>query len=150
MKTAGFTLLETIIYVALFSVLMSGSIITVYQLLESTEINQTALLVQAEALFVNQKLSWAFSGATEVTVISSSTLRITRPDSGLDNPLYFTVWNGAWYVSRDNTDGRDRLTSPEYPVSSVEFYVSPEVEPRVHILYVLEHIPFTYETILQL
>ena len=148
MKASGFTLLETIIYLALFSVLMSGALLAVYQLLESTAINQTALSVQAEALFVNQKFSWALSGATEVLVVSSTTLRIVRPDIGSDSPIDFVAQNGAWYIARGTIGGRDVLTSPQYQVSQVELSVIVGAHQRVRILYWVQGTPFAYETML--
>ena len=96
----GFTLLETIIYLALFSVLMSGALVAVYSLLQSSTQNLAAISIQEEGMFINRKLSWALGGATIVTIPDSHTLIITRPDLGIQSPLTITEHGGTFTIAR--------------------------------------------------
>ena len=55
----GFTLIETIIYIALFSLIMSGTMLTTYQLIsEAGHISSQNIVVQ-EGDFVVRKIHWA-------------------------------------------------------------------------------------------
>ena len=61
MKNRGFTLIETIVYVALFGVLMAGILPAVYSVLQGgAQINRRAT-VQDEENFVFRKIGWALS-----------------------------------------------------------------------------------------
>lgn len=57
-KKFGFSLIEVVIYIALFSILFSTVIVGVYQLMSSASKLGTASDQQTEALFIIQKLSW--------------------------------------------------------------------------------------------
>ena len=76
MKNRGFTLLEVIIYIGLFSVLMSGSVVATYQLLEGGQRNQDAVAIQQEGTFLNRKINWELSQATAVSVSGGNEITI--------------------------------------------------------------------------
>lgn len=101
MKNSGFTLLETIIYLALFSVLMSGATVTVYQLLSSIDKDERTLKVLTESNFINQKLDWALSGKSEIEIIDSDTFKITRVDDPSISPVIFYFYDTQLYLSRN-------------------------------------------------
>ncbi len=101
MKNSGFTLLETIIYLALFSVLMSGAVMAVYQLLSSIDKDERTLKVLTESNFINQKLDWALSGKSVIEIIDTNTLKITRLDDPLISPLTFNFYDAQLYLSRN-------------------------------------------------
>ena len=63
---SGFTLIEVIIYLALFSILIGGALVSAYSLIESNERNQTKAIVQNEGAFVLAKIDWALSGIQSV------------------------------------------------------------------------------------
>lgn len=64
----GFTLIEVIIYIALFSLLMTGGIMAGYQIIETSDRAQARSVAIEETLFVLRKIEWALRGATAVTV----------------------------------------------------------------------------------
>lgn len=58
----GFTLIETIIYIALFSFLITGGIIACYQIISSNDSLNQKTRTEEEGNFVSRKMAWAFSG----------------------------------------------------------------------------------------
>src|SRR6185369_4359810 len=66
MKKRGFTLIETIVYLALFSILMFGIISSVYVLFENGDRNETKAMLQEEKAYLVGKINWAMSGAQTV------------------------------------------------------------------------------------
>lgn len=70
-SSAGFTLIEIIIYLALFSIIMSGSVVTVYQIIQNSNSLQTKVILEEEGNFILAKLNWALTGAQANTNIES-------------------------------------------------------------------------------
>ena len=65
-KNPGFTLLETVLYLALFAIVMGGSLAVAYQLsVSSGQIKQKIVVVQ-EGNFILQKIDWALSGVCAI------------------------------------------------------------------------------------
>ncbi len=58
----GFTLLEVIIYIALFTLLMGSAFVTAYQLIEGSNQISVKTVVQEEGNFVMRKIDWALTG----------------------------------------------------------------------------------------
>lgn len=63
----GFTLIETIIYLALFSILMAGILSSVYILFESSDRNQSKATLQEEKEYLLGKINWALNGAQTIS-----------------------------------------------------------------------------------
>jgi prepilin-type N-terminal cleavage/methylation domain-containing protein len=83
--TAGFTLIEVIIYIALFSVLLGTAFITAYELLESSDTLSAKNTTGEEGNFVMRKLNWALSGVSEISVPSTGTLTVIKYDGNIIN-----------------------------------------------------------------
>src|ERR1041384_4705327 len=83
-KHKGFTLIEVIIYIALFSLLMGTAFVTAYQLIDGTQKLNVKTTTQEEGNFVMRKLDWALSGISGITTPTvgniSNTLTLTRYD----------------------------------------------------------------------
>ena len=60
---AGLTLIETIIYLALFTIIIGGSLIAVYQILQASTQSQEYALIEEEGNFLMGKLVWAIDTA---------------------------------------------------------------------------------------
>ncbi len=151
MKTRGFTLLEVIIYLTLFSLLMTGILQTVFVVLETTATYQKKIAVIAESTFLNRKFTWVLAGATEVNVVSSTTVVITRPDLGSDSPLTLTADGGGWLLKRGSAEA-DSLTSVELVISEVDITMvtgASGERPSLLILYLVDKTPFLFQTVLQ-
>jgi prepilin-type N-terminal cleavage/methylation domain-containing protein len=79
MKNKGFTLIEMVIYMALFSIIMGGLIVTVFQLVQSSEKLTSKDIVQGEINFVLKKLDWTLIGASSISVSADKkTLTVTN------------------------------------------------------------------------
>ncbi len=70
-KQRGNTLIEALIYLALFSILMGGAVVVAYNLIESAGRNQTKLMVQEEGDFLTAKIEWALTGIRAINLPSS-------------------------------------------------------------------------------
>lgn len=79
-KNQGFTLIESIIYIALFGLIVGGTLTTVFQLLQGSASLNDKVSTQDEASFVLRKINWALSSAVSVSVPSLSELRVIRND----------------------------------------------------------------------
>ncbi len=62
----GFTLIETLIYIALFGLLLSAGFSTVYYLIQGADKNSSKGIIQNEGNFVSKKFDWIFSSMTSV------------------------------------------------------------------------------------
>ena len=71
---SGFTLIETLVYLALFTIIIGGTMVTVYQVIEASGAQQAKTILQEEGNFILAKLNWALTGAIDDTEIASPTL----------------------------------------------------------------------------
>lgn len=140
MKILGFTLLETIIYCALFSVLMTGALVTTYTLMSSSAHIDLRTTSIAEATFINQKFAWAVSGSEDIIKVDDSTLHIIRPDLGLESPLIFYFYDEKLYLGRN--------TSTPQVISGESSKISNEIldvnDDEIKITYTINKIPFIF------
>jgi prepilin-type N-terminal cleavage/methylation domain-containing protein len=84
---SGFTLIETIVYLALFAILMTGVLSASFNLFESSGHNASRALLAEEGSFVIAKVHGVLSGATLVTQpstgSSSSVLSVHKAEGGM-------------------------------------------------------------------
>ena len=78
---AGFTLLETIIYIALLAILIGGGMIGVFNILEGSGRTRQAMYREQEAYFIFRKIDAVISEATDITFPSLDTL-VAQTDDG--------------------------------------------------------------------
>ena len=64
----GFTIIETLIYLALFTILIGGVMISAYFIVQASSDSQQNTVIQEEANFLSSKIRWALNGATTVDV----------------------------------------------------------------------------------
>lgn len=65
-QDCGFTLIEVVIYLALFAMLFGGAVLAAYNVIEGSGRNQTRAQLQEEGQFLLAKISWVVSGAQVV------------------------------------------------------------------------------------
>ena len=99
-KKDGFTLLETLIYIALFSIIVASVVPAVYVLLDSNARVNEQTIADKEANFIIRKINWALSSdPVIVTPLPSDTgdiLAVTKADlPPAENPLIFTYDNSS-------------------------------------------------------
>ena len=90
----GLTLIETIIYTALVFIIISGSLIAVFQVLESNNALYNKIITEQEANFLLRKFSWALSGVSAVNLpavgATGSVLSVNKINFS-ENPLIFDL-----------------------------------------------------------
>lgn len=76
----GFTLIETVVYLGLLAIMLSGVIVTAYHVFESADRNQTISMIQLEGDFIASKIDWALSGTEAINspIDTSSQLSVNR------------------------------------------------------------------------
>ncbi len=65
-KDSGFFLIEIIVYIALFSILMTGLFIASQSILQNSNLNTGKIIAQDEINFVMQKINWTLSGTSSI------------------------------------------------------------------------------------
>ncbi|MBI5004050.1 prepilin-type N-terminal cleavage/methylation domain-containing protein [Candidatus Kaiserbacteria bacterium] len=108
---AGFTLIETLVYIGLFTLIIGGLVSAAYVLLESVDRNQTKAMLQEEEKFILAKIAWALDGASGVD-LSKHTLAITRYDS---THLTVSTTGSDVYINAD------RLNNTNVTVGDLSF-----------------------------
>lgn len=126
-KQKGFTLIETLIYLALFAILMSGIGVTVYAVIEGAGRGQTKIMVQEEGGFLLGKINWALAGASSATA-TPSTLTISRYNYPL-NPLVFGL-NGTTMTLKEGSGTTTPLNSDDVKVTNLLFTNIPALNGR--------------------
>lgn len=76
----GFTLLEVIIYLALFALLMSGFLAASFSLIESSGKDTTHSMVEAEGDYLLAKINWALASGTPIdpTALVSGNIQLSN------------------------------------------------------------------------
>ena len=86
----GFTLIETIIYTALISIIIAGALVAVYQVLESSSALYNKIITEQESNFLLRKFAWALSGVSAINLpaagATSSVLSLNKINFS-ENPI---------------------------------------------------------------
>jgi type II secretory pathway component PulJ len=87
----AFTLLEVIIYLALFSMIMGGAAVSVFYIFDAADRAHTESVLENESDFILGKIDWMLSSAESITTpianSSGSTLTIVSLEPTLDDPV---------------------------------------------------------------
>jgi prepilin-type N-terminal cleavage/methylation domain-containing protein len=75
-NSAGFTLIEMLVYLALFALIMTGAFVSAYQLIEHSARTQAQVERSEELGFLIRKITWALGSAVSVGVSGDDTLTI--------------------------------------------------------------------------
>ncbi|MDO8537148.1 MAG: type II secretion system protein [bacterium] len=90
----GFTLIETVIYIGLFSIITSFVLVVFYQIIGGQNQQRNRVEVDSEANFMMQKMMWGIMGATAINQpalnATSATLSVTKYNYA-QNPIVFDI-----------------------------------------------------------
>ena len=99
----GFTLIEVLVYIFLFSILVTGGIYGAYELIYSSRGTENKILVQAEADFLLRKIDWSLNGLTSFSVPNVHELVVGSSDFTLSNGAI--MLNGAYRMTEQDANG---------------------------------------------
>lgn len=124
----GFSLIETVIYMALVALVIGALLVSTYSMVDGSVRLQNKAVVSQEGLFLVRKLDWALSGATAVSVPNPITLRVTRADLPAgESPLEFTLTDTTLTLAR-GTGAPEALQSASVAVEDLTFTYAPELK----------------------
>lgn len=106
----GFTLVELLLYLALFGVLLSNLVGIGFMLRGQEQKSQSVLTIETEANFVRDKIAWLLNNAYVVAPTSGSTgeTLIVRSPDDIDTTL---IINNGQLVLQTSTDTPVPLTT---------------------------------------
>ena len=83
---AGFTLIETLVYLALYATIVLGMLSAVYSMIESSAHNETTAMVEEEGDFLISKINTVLSGAISIQspINSGDMLSVIESDGSND------------------------------------------------------------------
>lgn len=126
---SGFTFIETLIYLGLFSIIIGGALVTTYSIISSTSRTEKNIIIQEEANFLLRKIDWALSGVTSIPEPSlgnsGETLCVFKINF-VNNPVKFSVSDGKMYIqsgggSCSGVGPAFQLNSDNVRVAGVDF-----------------------------
>lgn len=123
----GFTLFETLVYIALFSFIMSGIILSAYQIFESSARVKTLADREVELNFVLRKLEWLLNSVTNVSVLDDGgTLQVLHNNGEI---FSFTTAENVVTLKKDGKTYN--LSGPRLNVSNLNFDFSTTTYPNI-------------------
>ncbi len=93
----GFTLIETLIYIAFFALLVGSLLGVTFQTIASADQVQKKIVIQQEGNFILKKIGWAMGSASDISVPDPQHLTVTRYAS----PVSITFANIGSNVQMD-------------------------------------------------
>jgi len=109
-KSGAFTLVETLIYAALVSIIIGMTIVITFQVVSGNVKLSEKIFLEEEASFLLRKLEWAIGGASAINspvsgASSNSSLSIDKFEvPAAENPIVFTVSDGDMTIKRGIAD----------------------------------------------
>ncbi len=119
-KQQGFTLLETVVYLGLFAIVIGGGMIATYEIIQSSGKVSNQAMVSEEANFLLSKINWGLSGATAISIPSSTTLVATKIINSISTNLTFTL-SGSNLTLQRGANTAQILNSSNVTVSNLNF-----------------------------
>lgn len=118
-KKSGFTLIETMIYIALFALIMTGTIVSIYGILGTSARNQLKAMVQEEGSFLVGKVDWSLNGAKNIEIKDNGfSLIITKFDDSITK-LHISQTNGNMTITEDSIESDLNNSNVKITCSSI-------------------------------
>lgn len=120
-KQSGFTLIETLLYVVLFSFIMVGTLISIYGIMGSSARNKTKAMIEEEGSFIIGKIDWALTGAKNLEVNNSGKkLSIIKSGITEENQITISYSDGIISIQKGShaskilNNANIKISCPEY------------------------------------
>ena len=117
----GFTLIESIVYIALLGFLMSSVLLAVFSISQNSDLFTTKMTATDEGTFVTGKINWALNDLSSITTPSSgygNALSITRGDG---TQIDVRLVGGAVQMREGVSGSYVALTSSNSTVTTLGF-----------------------------
>ena len=125
----GFTLIETLVYLALFALIMGGAVVAAYNMFESSGRSHTRAMIQEEGDFITAKIDWSLSGIQSISTpptpgagvscAISPTLSVSKWDTSVGTIIVDLV-GGNMRLSRGGNPAQG-LNNTNITVSNLSF-----------------------------
>ena len=103
-QQSGFTIIETLVYLALFGLVMTGIIVAAYNMFELSGRTQTTAMLTAEGNFLLGKINWAMSGVQTICLpivgTPGSNLVVRKWDTASGDPIRLNLTSGAATIQK--------------------------------------------------
>ena len=115
----GFTLIETLVYLALYTIIVGGVLASVYSMFESSAHNETVAMLEEEGDYLAAMIDWVLSEAVSIQspIHSGNLLSVTHSDGstvGISSP-------GAYIRIQENTAPKQTLNNSNVSVILLMF-----------------------------
>ena len=117
-NNTGFTLIETIIYIALFLLLIGGGMVGAYGVIEGTDRTSSKTILEQDGNFVLRKLDWTLTGLNTINSVGGS-LSINKKDFS-SNPTIFSL-SGTDVTIKKGSGSATVLNSSRIKISGLTF-----------------------------
>ncbi len=113
----GFTLIEALLYIGLFSVIITSGLVGAFQIIQSTDRTSSKNILEQDASFILRKTDWALTGAILLETPSPQPqLQITR------NPDFVNLTlSGGDFIQQTGTLPAVPLNSSRIKISDLSF-----------------------------
>lgn len=123
-RKKGFTLIETLLYIALFSIILTGIIVISFQIIEGSEKTRQKVIIEEEANFLMRKFAWATSGIRSNDIqrpLQNQEGPVLEIKRGLSEAITFTQDGQVIYI-RHGSNPRIALSSSNVVVDPGSLY----------------------------
>ena len=124
-RFSGFTLIETLIYLALFAIIIGGTVVVTYDIIAGSDNTQIKVVISEEGNFLLRKIDWALTGVASIDspAAGASGVALSVTKLGLpagQNPLVFDLNSGNLRLKR-GAGSAMALNSSNATVSNLVF-----------------------------
>jgi hypothetical protein len=118
--SSGFTMIETLIYLALFTIIMTGLIASAFMVIQNADKTSAKVGAGEEINFVLKKFDWVLTGA------DSSTLSISGGKLSFENPSLsgdeISIERDGAFLVLGVDGGADKITTESAKVEDLNFF----------------------------
>lgn len=139
---SGITLIETIIYIGLMSLVIYGSIFITYHMIEIGGKNEESVYILNEVVFINKKIEWILRDTTNVT-ITNNTLIVTKIEPSEDNPIILKQENNSIVLKRASGIANS-LNNDRYKISDLIIDQDTSTH-EILVKYKINNLQYTYK-----
>ena len=125
----GFTLIETVVYVALLGLIMSTMLVGVYQILQAQASTSNKTIMQEESTFVLRKIDFALSGISALPVVGGSGCTQTLHTTKYDGTNWYFKIIGSEIDASENGSTYYPITTANISATCLKFNLIPAGSP---------------------